>query len=90
MSEKTKDYLLMVLKYIGIVLALYSPMIAVLIYYLVHKDYDGIRNIVAFVLTIIGNLALLYSIYTILKFDVENDLEDLRKKHKPDDDYNIY
>lgn len=82
MSEKTKDYLLMVLKYIGIVLALYSPMIAVLIFYLVHKDYDGIKNIVVFSLAILGNVILLYPIYTILKFDVENDLEELRKKYK--------
>lgn len=82
MSEKTKDYLLMVLKYIGIVLALYSPMIAVLIFYLVHKDYDGIKNIVVFSLAILGNVILLYPIYTILKFDVGNDLEELRKKYK--------
>jgi hypothetical protein len=82
MSEKTKDYVLMVLKYIGIVLALYSPMIAVLIFYLVHKDYDGIKNIVVFSLAILGNVILLYPIYTILKFDVGNDLEELRKKYK--------
>ena len=82
MSEKTKDYLLMILKYIGIVLALYSPMIAVLIFYLVHKDYDGIKNIVVFSLAILGNVILLYPIYIILKFDVENDLEELRKKYK--------
>lgn len=84
MSEKTKDYLLMVLKYIGIVLALYSPMIAVLIFYLVYKDYDGIKNIVVFSLAILGNVILLYPIYTILKFDVENDIEELRKKYKED------
>lgn len=84
MSEKTKDYLLMILKYIGIVLALYSPMIAVLIFYLVYKDYDGIKNIVVFGLAILGNVILLYPIYTILKFDVENDLEELRKKYKED------
>ena len=82
MSEKTKDYLLMILKYIGIVLALYSPMIAVLIFYLVYKDYDGIKNIVVFSLAILGNVILIYPIYTILKFDVGNDLEQLRKKYK--------